>query len=286
MEIRKYNLPFKLLLKKKISDTIDIFNKTNNNVNAIRILQYHSIADNFKKGDKMQMTTPRHLFEKQMHYLKNKNYNVLAIEEAIKILNSGKGVKPHTICITFDDGYKDNLKNASPVLKKLNFKATIFITTNFVGKQNTEFGNYLDWQEIKDMKESGIFSFGCHSFSHKNLTLLNESTLNTEIKIAKEIMEDKLKERINSFAYPFGWFNSFNRNVKDEVKKEGFLYAFTGIFGVNTRKTDPFCLKRMRISWFDELDELRKKTNGSYDWFSFYQKMVSLWQKTPLKSLA
>ena len=37
--------------------------------------------------------------------------------------------------ITFDDGYKDLIINALPLLKKYNFKATCFIVSDLIGKK-------------------------------------------------------------------------------------------------------------------------------------------------------
>ena len=50
------------------------------------------------------------------------------------------------ITITFDDGYKDNLLNALPILEKLKIPASIYITTRFLNKEVD-----IWWYEINDV---------------------------------------------------------------------------------------------------------------------------------------
>ena len=55
--------------------------------------------------------------------------------------------------ITFDDGYKDNYQNAYPILKKYDFKATVFVISSFLGV----YPNYLTWDQAREMDENGKF---------------------------------------------------------------------------------------------------------------------------------
>lgn len=60
-----------------------------------------------------------------------KHFNVLSLTEAIERLRQGR-LPPRAVCVTFDDGYLDNVENALPVLLERNIRATFFITTGFL----------------------------------------------------------------------------------------------------------------------------------------------------------
>ena len=174
------------------------------------ILAYHSISRNRK--DALSVSAIE--FEKQLKWLKNKNYKVVTIEEAIRMKNQKSAV------ITFDDGYRDNYEIAFPILKKYGFNATIFIATDFIGTEkiyhwdkdkiglhgDEEDFKILNWDQILEMKRHGI-TFGSHSHSHKILTDIPLIETNEEIVTSKKIIEKKLNMKINIFCYPEGKLN-------------------------------------------------------------------------------
>ena len=81
-------------------------------------------------------------FENQIILLKKK-FNVIPLE---KFLQFKKYNSKKNIVITFDDGYKDNLVNALPILNKHKVPATIYVTTKFLGKDCS-----IWWYEIKEL---------------------------------------------------------------------------------------------------------------------------------------
>ena len=93
----------------------------------IPVLLYHSISN-----DNSPMSLNINFFENQMKYLKNNGFQTVDFNEIDPNLKSKK-----QIIITFDDGYKDILNNALPILKKYNFKATSFFVTNLIGQNNS-----------------------------------------------------------------------------------------------------------------------------------------------------
>jgi len=279
MSKRTEALPVRISFKKTVCKISDIFQKSSEKDRSIRILTYHSIPDEYVPFEWMQMTTPKELFEKHMRYLKENGYTTVTAGEVLGILASGDEIPPKTVCITFDDGYKNNYKNAFPVMKRYGLKGTVFVTADFIGKEGGPFGGYLNWDEIKEMKTSGSFTFGCHSLTHENLARLDNNRLSGEIKDAKRILEERTDGKVETFAYPFGWPGTFDREVVNTVKNEGFLAAFTGIYGKNTKKTDLFHLRRISVSWIDELDDFRRILSGAYDWYKTYQRVVSIWKR-------
>lgn len=278
MDNKKNTFSIKTSLVKGASFVSDLLSHHAEDEKSIRTLVYHNVTDNFVPDEWQQMTTPRDLFEEQMRYLAENGYKTLSAYETYKSLVSKTGIPSRSICITFDDGYRDNYRNAFPVLEKYGLKATIFLTTGFVGKRNTS-TEYLTWQDIDEMRKSKVFEIGCHSLSHRNLAGLESEDLTEEIGQAKRVTEDKNGGKIDTFAYPFGWQNAFDDKVINAVKDAGFSCAFTAIHGANTKQTDLFRLRRIRISWLNEIDEFQKVLRGSYDWYSIYQKAFSLCKK-------
>jgi len=69
-------------------------------------------------------------FDAQMRRLKNV-FNVLPLPEAVTRLRSGT-LPARAACITFDDGYADNVTLALPILQKHGLHATFFIATAYL----------------------------------------------------------------------------------------------------------------------------------------------------------
>ena len=69
-------------------------------------------------------------FDQQMLLLKSA-FNVLPLHEAVIRLKAST-LPPRAACITFDDGYADNLTLAAPILKKHGLHATFFIATAYL----------------------------------------------------------------------------------------------------------------------------------------------------------
>jgi len=104
------------------------------------ILLYHRVAEDPINSQLLAVSSKN--FEDHLKYLKA-NFRVVPLETITDEL-SNKMLKPNSIALTFDDGYLDNLTNALPLLEKYQIPATIFITTDFIGK-NEEFW----WDELE-----------------------------------------------------------------------------------------------------------------------------------------
>ena len=132
--------------------------------------------------------------------------------------------------ITFDDGYKDLIENALPLLKKYNFKATCLIISNLIGKRNIwdEYNDNIKNKELMNLSDINYWlkngmKIGSHSKNHKKLTKLDENEKIDEIINSKNELESLTGSAIDSFCYPYGLYNE---NIVNIVK-EKYDFAFT-----------------------------------------------------------
>ncbi|MEM7116463.1 MAG: polysaccharide deacetylase family protein [Chloroflexota bacterium] len=107
---------------------------------ALTVLAYHRIVDPTPDFDTFApniSATPAD-FERQMAFVA-KWFNVVRMEDVVAWLKNGRSLPPYPALITFDDGYRDNLTHAFPILQKYNLPATIFLATDYIGKQSPFF---------------------------------------------------------------------------------------------------------------------------------------------------
>lgn len=150
----------------------------------VPILLYHHV--NCVDTDPTLNVRPE-IFEKQMAYLADNGYSTIFLDELFAHINNGFRLPKKTVAITFDDGYLDNLVYAYSILKKYNFKATIFVITrnvkeeaklhrpikshfdtNFESINNERNGSngFLTWEELREMEASGLIDVQSHSHNH------------------------------------------------------------------------------------------------------------------------
>lgn len=221
---------------------------------TIPVLLYHKITSEFGMGG--VWNTPKQ-FRTQMECLKANGFRTLPIDEAFG------DFKEKSVVITFDDGYEGVYTHAFPILKELNFTASIFVITEYVGKWNdwdVNFGvkfRHLNWSQIKEMAKEG-FSFYSHTHTHPDLTCLEEFRLREELYRSKMELERELGSRVRYLSYPFGHYNERTKSVAREV---GYIGCFASYPKLNSYK-DPFAMRRHGMYIIDTLWDFRAKTMG------------------------
>jgi peptidoglycan/xylan/chitin deacetylase (PgdA/CDA1 family) len=98
----------------------------------LHIFMYHQILSKFDPMRPNEPTTEQ--FEWQMALVK-KYFTPLTLTDAVERLNSNS-LPANAICITFDDGYLNNLTVAQPILAKYQIPATVYIATAFSEGEN------------------------------------------------------------------------------------------------------------------------------------------------------
>lgn len=109
------------------------------------ILMYHSIAANdvAEFVDPPNRLSPE-MFERQLAFL-SKHRRVVPLSQVVEQIASGASPPSGTVCLTFDDGYLDNLITAAPILEAYKLPATLFLATGYVARGETQWADILHW---------------------------------------------------------------------------------------------------------------------------------------------
>lgn len=135
----------KQLLKRLISPLVDIGRIYDGKIarlmshdDRLLVLMYHRVIDD-PRADPFQlgMCVSRQRFAEQLAWL-TKNTHVMPLDEAVTRLLTGEPLPPRSVAITFDDGYRDNLQIAAPMLRQHGLPATIYVVTGKMA-DNTPF---------------------------------------------------------------------------------------------------------------------------------------------------
>lgn len=206
---------------------------------VLPIAMYHSVKPSVPEGNRLIVSTKA--FDRQMAFLKKNNYSVIPLEQAASFIRQGKRLPAKAVVLTFDDGYADNYRYAFPILKKYGLPATVFMIVDDIGKSDK-----LTMEQIRQMRDSGLITFGSHSLSHPFLECITSpAELVNEILGSKEKLERMLARPVRTFSYPCGRLND---DVRQKVIDAGYEAAVVTNPGKNFPNKDVFALKRLRIS--------------------------------------
>lgn len=230
---------------------------------SVRILYYHSVSNL-----PVRSSVAPEMFAAQMAYLRQHEYQVLSLTEAVHHIGTRTPFPEKSVVLTFDDGFLDNYEQAFPVLARLQFPATVFLAASFIGSNRlptltrTDFvPQPLTWAQVKEMHGHRI-EFGSHTLTHPMLSQIPLAQVRHEVRESKRMIEERLGISVPFFCYPRG---DFTAGVRQIVHEEGHLAACTIKPGINTWNTNLWTLRRTYISRRDTLHEFAKKMSGAYD---------------------
>ena len=117
------------------------------------------------------------------------------------------------VCLTFDDGYRDNYTLAYPMLKRLQVPFAVYVSTGFVDNHfpmwwypGDQLGMSAD--ELKELAEDPLCTIGAHTVSHPKLDTLSYEEQYKEISNSKQNLEQMLGHPIQHFSFPHGTHNA------------------------------------------------------------------------------
>jgi peptidoglycan/xylan/chitin deacetylase (PgdA/CDA1 family) len=185
---------------------------------GVSVLVYHSIAPHHpgQTLEQRVMDVDPAAFRDQMQYLAEEKYNVVPFSDIVDAVASHKTLPPHTVALTFDDGWKTQYDFAVPILRQLHFPATFFVATDEIESGPA----FMTWDDLKKLKQMGM-TIAAHSRTHPDLTDKGVP-LSAEIDGSKQDIERYLGFTPDLFAYPYG---AYDAKVVSVVRAAGFRGA-------------------------------------------------------------
>ncbi|KPJ66672.1 MAG: hypothetical protein AMJ43_07255 [Coxiella sp. DG_40] len=227
------------------------------------ILWYHGICGNeVHLNNKYEM---RHVqkssFLRQLKYLKKKGYSFVTMSQLLNALaNNSKIYK--FVTLTFDDGFKNVMENAYPVMLQLNAKGCFYLVTDIIGGKRLLWTDYID--VMIGNQNTGKYEFFFKG--EKVCYMLNtvEDYINTMTDIKQKLRSISNKERIEHMKQ----FNFNDQEIK-HVPQEFITTNWLEIKNCDKKvleigshtATHPNCTNlRSKVEFKKELKESKSKT--------------------------
>ena len=196
---------------------------------------YHQVDVSPRKGTPMRgLVVSPGAFNRHMVSLWALGFKGLSMKDLLPYLQGERTGR--VFGITFDDGYKNNLQHALPVLQRFGFTATCYVVAHRAGQNNQwdlERGvpqvPLMDIAQMQAWIDAGQ-EIGSHSLTHPDLRQLDLANKQHEILESKAYLEAQLKQvgGVRHFCYPYGGFDDSAVNCAVQA---GYETATTTVRG-------------------------------------------------------
>ncbi|HEX5702338.1 MAG TPA: polysaccharide deacetylase family protein [Pyrinomonadaceae bacterium] len=208
------------------------------------VLVYHSISSPAEPmaGD---IDISKERFTQQLQWLARGN-KVVRLEQTMTQSRRG------AIAITFDDGFRDNLTVALPLLEKYNLPMTLFVVAGFVDSDG-----YLTEEDLREIAAHPLITIGSHGLWHRHFNRITLDEARFELTESKRLLEDTIGKPIDLMAWPYG---ECSAEVEELAGECGYRAGWAVWQGTN----GAFSRWRVPLGRNDNLPRFIAKASGVY----------------------
>jgi len=208
------------------------------------VLVYHTISAPPEPlpGD---IDISREKFSRQLQWL-SRWRRVARLDETLP------GASGRLVAITFDDGYRDNLTVALPLLEKFDLPMTLFVAAGFVGREG-----YLSAEELREISRHRLVTIGAHGLWHRDFGSLPKAEARIELVESRRLLESITGTTVDLMAWPYG---ECNAELEELSKQCGYRAAWSVWKGTNTTHS----LWRVPLGRRDNMVRFIAKVSGAY----------------------
>ena len=215
---------------------------------GVPILMYHLVSDDVPTGFRKYTVTPRQ-FGGHVRTLTKLGCQSISPDELWAARHLGHPLPRRPVVITFDDGFRDCLRHAAPVLHAAGLRATMYVVAGLLGGTSRWMApEGLDLplvtsNQARELEQAGI-ECQSHSLTHKRLAELESPEIARELSVSRRVLEDELGHEVRHLAYPHG---SFDERVTAAAAEAGYLSAFSTRTGKALAHDDMLALPRVNV---------------------------------------
>lgn len=230
---------------------------------AAHVLLYHAVGPVVDLTNDYSLRVERHAFASQLAWLRE-CCSVLPLADIVTGLDESRDFAPWTVAITFDDGYRDNLEVALPLLQEAGLPACVFVSTDLVAGTQRAVLPALRPRDVRALADAGV-EIGSHLCAHRALAEFTLATARDQLRRSREVLEDMTGHPVRFVSYPFGGVRDTPRPHRRLAAQCGYAAGFSALYGGISRRTDRFWVPRVPVVHTDTLERVRLKAAGSFD---------------------
>jgi peptidoglycan/xylan/chitin deacetylase (PgdA/CDA1 family) len=229
---------------------------------GVRILLYHRVTSD--RGDPLSIANDR--FRRQLDLIRRTpDIKLIRLRELYEVIHSDPDGR--YVAITLDDGYRDALTDALPILREFDAPATVFLPTGIIsGRERCMWYRnpppFLDWDEVRALIADELVEVQPHGVRHLALPHLSRDESISEITGSIAELQREVGVTHHTYSYAagrYGW------REQDIVRGAGLLGAVTCDCGVNDATVDTTALRRTAVYGHETQAEFRAILGGALD---------------------
>lgn len=218
---------------------------------TLPVYYYHRVGP-FRAGAPPKMNVSPEAFREHMSVLARRAHPV-PIDELVACVQDRRPVPRGAVAVTFDDGYKDLMEFALPVLREFRIPATFFVVSGGVGgidSWNAIAGlpnePVMSWDDLKRLRDEGM-AIGSHSATHARLDEASGEALRSEVEGSRHALKSRLGIAIRHFAYPQG---RYSKEAEAAVAAAGYAAGWATRKGRVLKSGDLTAIRRAPVSGY------------------------------------
>lgn len=230
-------------------------------VKGIPVLMYHRIWPGQRDGLTL---TPEDLRE-QWTFLRDSGYTCLTMDRYLKIARGAERAPKKAFLLTFDDGYRNNLTYALPLLREFGWEATVFViagTLDGTYDMGEGVDEKLSVTELREIAGEHI-CLGLHGYHHENFKETPVKEIRDAIQKSITAFEEASVPYTKVLAYPYG-ARPKSREELDALRKRLSAMEIKAAFRIGNKPQElpaknMFELHRIDIRGEDTLEDFQIK---------------------------